>query len=100
MEAKRAEQSNGEAAERGLSRDIEDSDIDAIGGRTDLYFDAGSGELRLLLLPTGQYSGNTVTTWLYHLHTANVFGLPYRIFVRPRARHHHAVRYRGLCLVE
>jgi uncharacterized iron-regulated membrane protein len=64
------------------SRDIEDRDKDdAFGGRTELYFDAGSGELRLLLLPTGQYSGNTVTTWLYHLHMANVFGLPYRIFV-------------------
>ncbi|MGH7879449.1 MAG: PepSY-associated TM helix domain-containing protein [Candidatus Binataceae bacterium] len=64
------------------SRDIEDRDKDAFfGGRTELYFDARSGVLRLLLLPTGQYSGNTVTTWLYHLHMANVFGLPWRIFV-------------------
>ncbi|MGH6834686.1 MAG: PepSY domain-containing protein [Methylocella sp.] len=63
------------------SRDIEDRDNEAFGGRTELYFDAGSGELRLLLLPTGQYSGNTVTAWLHHLNMANLFGLSYRIFV-------------------
>jgi uncharacterized membrane protein len=39
------------------------------------------GEMRLLLLPTGQYAGNTVTSWLYALHEANVFGMSYRIFV-------------------
>jgi uncharacterized iron-regulated membrane protein len=33
------------------------------------------------LLPTGQYAGNTVTSWLFALHEANVFGLPYRIIV-------------------
>lgn len=64
------------------SRDIEDREKESFfGNRTELYFDADSGELRLLLLPTGQYSGNTVTSWLYHLHMANVFGMPYRIFV-------------------
>ncbi|WP_045224133.1 PepSY-associated TM helix domain-containing protein [Methyloterricola oryzae] len=51
------------------------------GGHTDVYFDANSGEQKLLLLPTGQYAGNTVTSWLAALHMANVFGLPYRIFV-------------------
>jgi uncharacterized iron-regulated membrane protein len=35
----------------------------------------------MLLLPQGQYSGNTLTAWLMALHMANVFGLPYRIFV-------------------
>lgn len=50
-------------------------------GMTQLYFDADSGAFKLLLLPTGQYSGNTVTTWLYSLHMGNVFGMPYRIFV-------------------
>lgn len=50
-------------------------------GETSIYFDASSGELKQALLPSGQYSGNTVTTWLKALHMANVFGLPYRIFV-------------------
>jgi uncharacterized iron-regulated membrane protein len=48
---------------------------------TQVIFDANNGELKLVLLPSGQYTGNTVTNWLYALHMANVFGLPYRIFV-------------------
>jgi uncharacterized iron-regulated membrane protein len=58
------------------SRDIRDK-----AGRTYVYFDGDSGALRLLALPTGQYSGNTVTSWLVGLHMADLFGLPYRIFV-------------------
>ncbi|WP_432765923.1 PepSY-associated TM helix domain-containing protein [Nitrosomonas europaea] len=50
-------------------------------GRTSVFFDADTGELKLALLASGQYSGNTVTNWLFALHMANVFGLPYRIFV-------------------
>lgn len=46
-----------------------------------LLFDADNGEFRLLVLPTERYAGNTVTHWLYALHMANVFGLPWRIFV-------------------
>lgn len=58
------------------SRDIGDK-----YGQTSVWFDAWSGELRNLELPTGHRAGNTVTTWLYELHKANLFGLPYRIFV-------------------
>lgn len=58
------------------SKDIQDK-----RGGTSVFFDANSGELKLVLLPSDQYSGNTVTTWLTALHTANVFGLPYRILV-------------------
>ena len=58
------------------SRDIQDK-----RGRTRVFFDANSGDLKLVLLPSGQYSGNTITSWLIALHDANVFGLPYRIFV-------------------
>jgi uncharacterized iron-regulated membrane protein len=58
------------------SRDIGDK-----AGQTSVFFDAYSGELRSVSLPTGQHSGNTLTTWLTELHTANLFGLPYRIFV-------------------
>lgn len=50
-------------------------------GRTIVIFDANTGALKQLLLPSRQHSGNTVTNWLQTLHEANVFGLPYRIFV-------------------
>lgn len=56
-------------------------DIQDKRGRTRVFFDADTGEFRLLLLPTGQYAGNTATSWLFALHEANIFGLPYRIFV-------------------
>ncbi|MBX3342613.1 MAG: PepSY domain-containing protein [Nitrospira sp.] len=48
---------------------------------TQVWFDADTGVLRLGLLPRGQYAGNTISNWLYALHMANVFGVPYRIFV-------------------
>lgn len=48
---------------------------------TQLSFDGNTGALKYVLLPSGQYAGNTVSHWLYALHMANVFGLPYRIFV-------------------
>lgn len=48
---------------------------------TSILFDAYTGELVTLSMPTGWKSGNTLTTWLRALHTANVFGLPYKIFV-------------------
>lgn len=50
-------------------------------GSTSVYFDATTGALRQVRLPTGQRTGNTVTTWLLALHMANVFGLPFRVFV-------------------
>jgi uncharacterized iron-regulated membrane protein len=56
-------------------------DIGDKAGSTSVYFDAYSGELRALSLPTGRRAGDTVTSWLAALHMANVFGLPYRIFV-------------------
>lgn len=58
-------------------------DIDDQSSRysTQVIFGANNGELKLVLLPSGQYSGNTVSNWLYALYMANVFGLPYRIFI-------------------
>lgn len=50
-------------------------------GQTFFWFDAVTGELRSMILPTGHRAGNTLTTWLIDLHTANIFGLPYRVFV-------------------
>ncbi len=57
------------------------ADIQDHGGQTRVVIDANSGEVKQVLLPTGQYSGNTITSWLLALHTANVWGLPYKIFV-------------------
>ncbi|WP_231890268.1 PepSY-associated TM helix domain-containing protein [Methylomonas methanica] len=56
-------------------------DIQDKGGGTVIAIDANTGEFKGLHLPTGQYSGKTVSQWLFMLHMANVFGLPYRIFV-------------------
>jgi len=56
-------------------------DIQDRRGQTVVAFDADNGEFKDLQLPTGQYNGLTVTMWLKALHDANVFGLPYRIFV-------------------
>jgi uncharacterized iron-regulated membrane protein len=58
------------------SRDIGDK-----YGTTSVLFDAYTGELVAIELPTGQRSGTTLTTWLTALHMANLFGLPYRILV-------------------
>jgi uncharacterized iron-regulated membrane protein len=56
-------------------------DIGDKAGSTSIHFDAYSGALRNVQLPTGLHAGNTFTTWLVELHMANLFGLPYRIFV-------------------
>lgn len=58
------------------SRDIGDK-----AGSTSILFNSRSGELKNVSLPTGQRSGTTLTTWLVELHMANLFGLPYKIFV-------------------
>jgi uncharacterized iron-regulated membrane protein len=50
-------------------------------GRTQITFDANTGVLKGLNLPTGLYTGETVTHWLTSLHMARVFGLPMQIFV-------------------
>jgi uncharacterized iron-regulated membrane protein len=56
-------------------------DIGVRAGITSLLFDAHTGRFRSLVVPTGQRAGETFTTWLTELHTANLFGLPYRLFV-------------------
>jgi len=57
------------------------ADVQDHGGNTRVVIDANTGAVRQVLLPTGQYDGNTITSWLLALHTANVWGLPYKIFV-------------------
>lgn len=73
----------GGCAQYSLGQIQSDREIDDRPRRytTQVMFDADSGVLRLVLLPSGQYPGNTISNWLYALHMANVFGLPYRIFV-------------------
>lgn len=56
-------------------------DIQTVGGRTYVMVDGSTGSLAQLRLPSGQHSGLTFTNWIYALHMANVFGLPYRILV-------------------
>jgi uncharacterized iron-regulated membrane protein len=58
-----------------------DADLHDRYGMTRIIFDANSGALKYTDLPTGQYSGDTVTNWLYSLHMAQVWGLPFRVFV-------------------
>lgn len=58
-----------------------DKDILDHGGGTQVMFDGNTGDHVWTALPTGQYSGNTVTNWLFALHLADVGGMPYRIFV-------------------
>lgn len=50
-------------------------------GNTLVAFDANSGAFRHAYVPTGQYAGDTITSWLTSLHMALVGGLPMRIFV-------------------
>lgn len=56
-------------------------DVQTDRGQTGVFIDARSGALLGTRIPTGEYSGDTVSRWLQSLHMAKVFGLPYRIFV-------------------
>jgi len=49
------------------------------GGSTSVVFDADSGAIVLLSMPTGERTGNTIESWLYALHMARVGGRPYQI---------------------
>ncbi|WP_274603680.1 PepSY-associated TM helix domain-containing protein [Polymorphobacter multimanifer] len=50
-----------------------------VGGRA--AFDANTGQLVHLKLPTGQFARTTFETWLFGLHIGAVLGLPWRIVV-------------------
>jgi uncharacterized iron-regulated membrane protein len=50
-------------------------------GATYLLFDMSSGAFLAMSQPTGETTGNTVEGWLYALHMARVFGMPYRLLV-------------------
>jgi len=48
---------------------------------TEVFFDGDTGEFVNIFLPSGQYSGYTLTIWLQILHMAKIWGLPYKVFV-------------------
>lgn len=56
-------------------------DVQQDRGQTGVFIDARNGALLGTRIPTGEYSGDTVSRWLQSLHMAKVFGLPYRVFV-------------------
>lgn len=56
-------------------------DVSQLYPNTAVWFDGNSGAFVAFEPPTGQKLGNTLTTWLYTLHFAAVWGLPFRLFV-------------------
>jgi uncharacterized iron-regulated membrane protein len=58
------------------SRDIRDR-----WGSSQVVFDAATGELLRLWLPTGAASGDTFRTWITSLHMAALWGWPFRVYV-------------------
>ena len=58
-----------------------DRDIAQEGGGTFMVLDGQIGAYRDLILPTGQHPTLTFHSWIFALHTAGVWGLPYRIFL-------------------
>lgn len=63
---------------RGLYRyDVRSSlDVKDKGGSTRIFMDADTGRLVGVWLPTAAAAGDTMTTWLTHLHMAAIGGLP------------------------
>jgi uncharacterized iron-regulated membrane protein len=56
-------------------------DVSTRGSSVMLQFDGDTGELLGFTAPSGEHTGNTIEAWLRALHNADVFGLPYKIFV-------------------
>jgi uncharacterized iron-regulated membrane protein len=46
-----------------------------------VQFNGDTGAFVSFDAPTGEHTGDTISSWLKALHTASVFGLPYKIFV-------------------
>jgi uncharacterized iron-regulated membrane protein len=57
-----------------------DRDLMDEGASTTLLFDGG-GKFISLSVPTGQNAGSTINSWIFALHMAQIWGLPFRIFV-------------------
>jgi uncharacterized iron-regulated membrane protein len=57
-----------------------DRDLIDEGASTTLLFDGG-GKFISFSVPTGQNAGSTLNSWIFALHMAQIWGLPFRIFV-------------------
>jgi len=57
-----------------------DRDLMDEGAATTLLFD-GNGKLISFSVPTGQNAGSTINSWIFALHMAQIWGMPFRIFV-------------------
>ncbi|MGW8391856.1 PepSY-associated TM helix domain-containing protein [Pseudoduganella sp. HUAS MS19] len=51
------------------------------GGWTSVVFNADTGVLNSLWMPTGAASGDTIRTWIISLHMALVWGIPFKVFM-------------------
>ena len=58
-----------------------DHDLVSAWGNTYLVFVGNSGKFTGLFVPTGQNAGSTINSWIFALHMAQIWGLPFRIFV-------------------
>jgi len=56
-------------------------DVNERYANTAVWFDGDSGRETAFEAPTGEAAGNTLNTWLYALHFADVGGWPYKVFV-------------------
>jgi len=55
------------------------ADMRTVGGRSLAIFDSDTGKLIKFILPQGQNGANSFTEWIAALHTASVWGLPWRL---------------------
>lgn len=78
-----AEQSLSYDPQKGVYRYFVKSSVDVRDeyGNTGVFFDANTGLLKHTRIPTGRYAGDTINNWLMGLHMAQVWGLPFRIFM-------------------
>ena len=60
---------------------LSDLDIGDNYAGTNVYFDSNTGKQVGSYLPTGEASGDTITSWLMTLHTAMIWGMPFKIFM-------------------
>ncbi len=60
---------------------LSDLDVGDQYAGTNVYFDSNTGDPIGFYLPTGETSGDTITSWLMTLHTAMIWGIPFKIFV-------------------
>lgn len=58
-----------------------DRDLSSLHVRTEIYIDAYTGQTIFTYLPTGQYTGNTISSWLHTLHRARIWGLSFQAFI-------------------